>query len=256
MAAEPSISESKSDAEFDEFADDYDAALNKGLSLTGESKEYYARGRLRWLRKRLDALEASSGNVLDFGCGTGGSTPYFFDALDAESVVGVDPSEESLEVARVDHSELNARFSTPEGFVGQGTIDLAFCNGVFHHIPIAERAAAVEFVFESLKPGGYFAFWENNAWNPATRFVMSRVPFDRDAILLWPRGARTLLRKAGFEIVLTDFLFVFPGMLRWLRWIEPMVCKLPAGGQYLVLARKPARDDQAGRRLRNAGMLD
>ena len=97
----------------------------------------------------------------------------------------------------------------------------------------------MQFVFDSLRPGGLFAFWENNAWNPATRYVMSKVPFDRDAILLFPHGSRRLLRDGGFEILGTDYLFIFPGMLSALRPLERLACKLPLGGQYLVLARKP-----------------
>ena len=235
MASDPSQNE----AEFDEFAVDYDAELNKGLSLTGESKEYFAEGRMRWIRRRFEKLDFTPRTALDFGCGTGSSTPYFFDLLGLQSLTGVDPSEDSLEVARAAYPEYTVEFLPPASFSGPGSLDLAFCNGVFHHIPIAERAAAVRFVFDALRPGGYFAFWENNAWNPATRYVMSKVPFDRDAILLFPHGARRLLREGGFEVVGTDYLFVFPGALAALRPVEPLVCKLPLGGQYLVLARKP-----------------
>ena len=49
------------------------------------------------------------------------------------------------------------------------------------------------------------------------------------------------IKDVGFDIVLGDSLFVFPGALAFLRPFEPLVCKLPLGGQYLVLARKPAR---------------
>ena len=49
-----------------------------------------------------------------------------------------------------------------------------------------------------------------------------------------------MLRNGGFEVLHTDFLFIFPHILNWLRWIEPMVSRLPFGGQYMVLARKPA----------------
>jgi len=89
-----------------------------------------------------------------------------------------------------------------------------------------------------LKLGGLFAFWENNAWNPATRYVMSRCAFDEDAILISPRGARVLLMTAGFEIVRTDFRFIFPRALRGLRKLEDLVYRLPLGAQYQVLCRK------------------
>ena len=68
---------------------------------------------------------------------------------------------------------------------------------------------------------------------------MSRIPFDRDAIMVWPRGARRLLREAGFETVSTDFVFIFPAVLHFLRGLEPWLCQAPLGGQYLVLARRP-----------------
>lgn len=235
MDAEPTQNE----AEFDEFANDYDAELNKGLSLTGESKDYFASGRMRWLFRKFEKRGFAPQAALDFGCGTGSSTPYFFDILGADSLAGIDPSEDSLALARAEYGDRPVEFCTTVNFSGSGSIDLAFCNGVFHHIPIAEREAAAKFVFDSLRPGGLFAFWENNAWNPATRYVMSKVPFDRDAILLFPHGARKLLRHAGFDILGTDYLFIFPSKLAALRPIERWVSKLPLGGQYLVLARKP-----------------
>jgi SAM-dependent methyltransferase len=125
-----------------------------------------------------------------------------------------------------------------------GAIDLAFCNGVFHHIPLEQRDAALGYICSSLRPGGLFSFWENNPWNPGTRYVMSRIPFDRDAIKISPTEARGLLRKNGFEIVRTDFLFFFPNFLKVLRWTEQALAGIPLGGQYQVLCRKPAELDR------------
>jgi hypothetical protein len=69
---------------------------------------------------------------------------------------------------------------------------------------------------------------------------MSRVSFDENAITITPPEARRLLRAAGFEIVETDFLFIFPRVLRFLRPLERLVTRLPLGGQYLVLCRAGA----------------
>jgi hypothetical protein len=80
-----------------------------------------------------------------------------------------------------------------------------------------------------LKPGGWFCFWENNPWNPGTRIVMSRIPFDRDAVTLSAPQASRLLRAAGFTVVTTDFLFIFPNFLRHCRPVEPWLCRLPLG---------------------------
>ena len=67
---------------------------------------------------------------------------------------------------------------------------------------------------------------------------MRRIPFDRDAITLSAIEARRLLKAGGFEIVRTDFRFVFPKVLAPLRGLEPALAKAPAGAQYMVLARK------------------
>ena len=101
-----------------------------------------------------------------------------------------------------------------------------------------ERNAALDTIYHSMSSGGFLALWENNPWNPATRLVMSRIPFDRDADPIFPRGCRRMIRSARFELLGADYLFIFPKLLRLLRIIEPWVCRLPFGTQYLILARK------------------
>jgi hypothetical protein len=101
-----------------------------------------------------------------------------------------------------------------------------------------QHAEALSYLHRSLSDGGYFGFWENNPWNPGTRLVMRRILFDRDARLLSPSAARTLLEHAGFEILGTDFLFIFPRVLAALRSLEARLTRIPAGAQYMVLCRK------------------
>lgn len=233
MEAKPSSSE------FDAYAADYDAALNQGLRLTGESKEYYAEGRVSHLRARLARLGLQPLNCLDFGCGTGTSAAFLRKGLGILAYTGYDPSGDSIAEAKQNLPWPGAMFTAEAQMLEAESFDLAFTNGVFHHIPPTERQNAVRLLFEALKPGGVFAFWENNRWNPAVHWVMSRVPFDRDAQMLFPFQARRLLREGGLNILETNFLFVFPGPLAALRPLEPTLCKVPLGGQYLVLAQKP-----------------
>jgi SAM-dependent methyltransferase len=226
-------------AEFDYFAAQYDAALNQGISLSGENKDYFAHRRIAWLSSWLSTQPDKINSVLDFGCGTGSATRHLFDLLAPEAVLGADISQQSLNIAaRLHQEESRARFVSLDQYEPNEKYDLAFCNGVFHHIPPAERAVAIDYIYRSLLPGGVFSFWENNPWNPATLYVMSRCPFDRDAETLTPPEARSLLQAGGFEVIQTDFLFIFPRMLRWLRGIEPLVARLPLGTQYQVLCRK------------------
>lgn len=225
--------------EFDQYADDYDAALARGLSVSGESKDYFAEGRAKWLGERLTQMQFAADKILDFGCGTGSATPYLLKLPGAREVVGVEVSARSLQIARRTHGAANVRFHLPQEHLPTGNCSLAFCNGVFHHIPPAGRATAIKYVFDSLRPGGLFSLWENNPWNPGTRYVMSRIPFDKDAITLSVLETRKLMRAGGFEILESDFLFIFPRVLKLFRPLEKLVSSLPLGAQYQVLGRKP-----------------
>jgi trans-aconitate methyltransferase len=152
--------------------------------------------------------------------------------------VGVDVSQSSLAVARQEYRDLPATFTKLDQYQPSGDIDLAFCNGVFHHIPTSERQESAKYVAASLRQDGVFAMWENNPWSPAARYVMSRIPFDRDAVMVWPSEARKLVSLAGLSIVRTDYAFIFPKTLRFLRFAEPSVRRLPIGAQYQVLSAK------------------
>ncbi|HSJ03136.1 MAG: class I SAM-dependent methyltransferase [Verrucomicrobium sp.] len=225
--------------EFDEFAGDYDAALNKGLKFTGEKKEYYAEGRVRWLKSRLAALNLPVPTIcLDYGCGTGTSAPQLTGALGVSQYFGYDPSSESVAEATKQHGGANAMFLHDMSLVASDSVDMAFCNGVFHHIPPADRPSCLEQIVRVLKPGGTFAFWENNPWNPIVRLLMRLVPFDRDAIMLWPGEAKRLVASAGLTPVDRSYYFIFPSVLAPLRRTEPALSGLPLGGQYLLIFQK------------------
>jgi SAM-dependent methyltransferase len=225
-------------SEFDEYAEDYDTALSTGISISGETKDYFAEGRVRWLKKVLQELGQAPRSVLDFGCGTGSSTRHFLNILDVESMVGLDVSSNSLRVAEKAYGHNKVKFLQVNQYDPCGEIDLAFSNGVFHHIALDERASAIDYVYRSLRSHGLFAFWENNPLNPGTRYVMRQCPFDQDAIPLSHFKAQDLVRHGGFEIIRVNFLFIFPRFLSFLRPIEPFLSRWPVGGQYLILCRK------------------
>jgi len=229
-------------SEFDDYADGYESALQKGLEVSGESSEYFAIGRVKWVRRRLEKVLGHFPNlksVMDFGCGTGNSVAFLMSELRAEHVTGVDTSEQSLVQARARYPSTSTEFMTSENHEPCEAFDLVFCNGVFHHIPVELRPEVAKSIYRSLKPGGWFAFWENNPWNPGTRLVMSRIAFDRDAITLSILESKKLLKGAGFEVATVDTCFYFPNLLRVLRPLEPYLSWLPLGAQYMVLVRKP-----------------
>jgi SAM-dependent methyltransferase len=224
--------------EFDKFARNYEALFKPWLKIAGASREFFARSRLNWLSYLLHDQEITPRRVMDFGCGTGMSIPLLADILNAEHVIGLDTSEESLAVARQSVGSGFVLLATPGEYLPQQDLDLVFCNGVFHHIPVSDRPAAVDYIYRCLRPGGMFAMWENNPLNPIQSFAMKHSEIDRNAIPLPPSESCRLVASERFSVIRVDYLFFFPGYLSWLRPMERWLIKLPLGAQYQVLARK------------------
>jgi SAM-dependent methyltransferase len=224
-----------SPAEFDRFARIYEQDLAKSLSVTGEGREFYAQKRIDWTAQCVDRLGYSAKRILDYGCGDGANVPMLAARFRADHVLGVDVSAESISVAREANPVEGLHFLCTVEWTPAADIDLAFTNGVFHHIPPSEREACLLTIRRALKPGGVFGFWENNPWNPGTQYVMSRCSFDEKAIKINPREAKRMLANSGFRILRTDSLFYFPRQLSFLRPAEAWLRAFPFGGQYLVL---------------------
>src|SRR5579863_2487404 len=224
--------------EFDYFASSYDSDLNQALAATGEDKQYFANGRVEWLRRCMNRYAEKPRLILDYGCGIGDTCWLLAKAFEARSVVGLDISARSIAEARRRNQSSVCEFKIIEEHAAMGTTDLAYCNGVFHHIPVEKRVPALQYVFRCLRPGGWFGFWENNPWNPGTRHVMAQCVFDRDAITIPPAEGRKLVQSAGFEVVSTNYRFFFPRVLKVFRFLEPALVGVPVGAQYQVLCRR------------------
>jgi SAM-dependent methyltransferase len=222
---------------FDKHAHRYELDLNEGLSATGESKEYFAEKRIKFLASDLGKQRFKT--ILDFGCGTGTAEPLLDAAFQPNLIIGTDASRASGEIAARNSPADRFQFVLLEEFALSREVDLAYCNGVFHHIHPRDRPTNVRLIYDALKPKGIFSFWENNPWNPGTRYVMSRIPFDRDAIPISVIESRRLLADAGFHILDVSHHFYFPHALSFMRPVEKHLKRIPFGGQYHVLCQKP-----------------
>ena len=226
-----------SPAEFDRFARSYEQDLAKSLAATGEGREFYAQKRIDWTAQCAERLGYSVKRILDYGCGDGANAPILARRFHADQVLGVDVSAESISVAREANRVQGLQFLCAADWIPGGDIDLAFTNGVFHHIAPGEREDCLLTIRRALRPGGLFAFWENNPWNPGTQYVMSHCSFDEHAIKISPREAKRMLKSVGLRILRSDSLFYFPRQLSFLRPAEAWLRGLPLGGQYLVLSK-------------------
>jgi SAM-dependent methyltransferase len=217
----------------------YDAMLQQGLDLSGETKDYFIDGRIAHLRTRITGGRPVT-SILDFACGVGDSASRLRDAFGAQEVVGVDVASGAIDEAQRRVDDERVRFALFTELDGNARFDLCYVNGAYHHIPVEQRLDVTRRIFELLRPGGVVALFENNPWSVPARAVMRRIPFDRDAAMLRPASTRRLLRAAGFTPAApTTYLFFFPRALRPFRGLEPSLRRLPLGAQYLVVGRRP-----------------
>ena len=224
-------------AEFDEFAAGYNDYVDQSLKLSGEDCVYFARKRMQILLESIiNERHFNLYALLDFGCGTGNFYPIVTVHTPSIRYLGVDVSSESIDIAQKKYS--SSCFSLMADFEPDASFPVAYCNGVFHHIDPEKRADAVRCVYDSLSVGGIFSFWENNPYNLGTRYIMSRNPFDKNAVLVSYKSAEQMLKEQGFRILRTDFYFYFPAILKSFRRFEFLFKKFPFGAQYQVLAIK------------------
>jgi SAM-dependent methyltransferase len=223
-----------------ECASEYDALLQQGTRLSGEDRHFFIRGRVRDLRAHLPPA-FSPVRILDFGCGVGDTSRHLAEMFPGADVVGVDNAGTALAWAREHHTGARVSFKSIERLADQGGFDLCYVSCVLHHVVPERRPAVVREIRAALRPGGLLALFENNPWNPGTRMVMRRIPFDRDAIPLSPPVAERLLAACDLCCLSRRSLFYFPKPLAFARPLEPLLARIPLGAQYWVLAAKPRR---------------
>jgi SAM-dependent methyltransferase len=100
------------------------------------------------------------GKVLELGCGPGRNAIYL--AQNGFIVDAVDQSEEGLNWARerAMNQNVQVNFIHHNIFdldIEEGTYDLVYDSGCFHHIPPHRRMNYIDLVNKALKPGGNFA---------------------------------------------------------------------------------------------------
>jgi SAM-dependent methyltransferase len=220
---------------FDRAAE-YEAMLKQGIDLSGESQEFFISGRIQDMRRRVPR---SPRRILDFGCGTGKSCAQLAKDFPEAQIVGADLAADALRHARAGFGSSRITFVNIADLPQLERFDICYINGVFHHIAPGERQQTLAMIRELLTPGAHLALFENNPWNPGTRMVMRRIPFDRDAIPLSFLETLKRIRAAGFHVHGARFLFYMPKALAWLRFVEPLLVKVPLGAQYYVLASVP-----------------
>ncbi len=216
--------------EFNQYARQYDRLLRDSIPDALSDNDYFAEYKIALTSARFGTRKPT--RVLDFGCGPGRSLPYLRKYFPEARLFGFDPSPASLEVAAKRAPE--AIFFSNWADIKKTHFDVIVASNVFHHIPVGDRPKALSQCRQALAESGQMFLFEHNPYNPLTRWVFDRCPFDADAEMLDMKSALTLARAVGFQSEQHGYTLFFPKQLSVLRRFEPWLKRLPIGAQYYV----------------------
>jgi ubiquinone/menaquinone biosynthesis C-methylase UbiE len=220
-----------------DLPEEYDQMLQKGISATGNDKNFFIQGRLNHVAKHSPDLSLVR-TILDYGCGTGQSSFDLASRFPQCQILGSDLSEKAIIYAQKQFQRPNLSFVSLHE-IPETTFDLIYLNGVIHHVPVKERPDVMRHLFRLAHEGTRIWIFENNPLNPGTQWAMYTNPFDKGVVKITHYQLEKLMKSAGYHVQQTDFLFYFPQWLSWFRPLEKWLKKIPLGGQYGVFARKP-----------------
>jgi len=177
------------------------------------------------LERCLEAIEGTSGNLLEIGCGAGRYTRAFLHYRPDLDVSGCDISHIALDEARAADSAGKIEYKLGDALdlpYEDNSFDIVLLFDVFEHVTDVGKAA--DEVARVLKPGGVFHCFVPCEGNKRTIFSILRhsklVPihrWKRDHIghiqILTTGQMRRILEKRGLKVTDTTFSFHILGQI-------------------------------------------
>ena len=220
-------------AEFDKFADDYEALMGCCVGTLGQESNYFLYYKAQYLQRHFGAVGPEK--ILDFGCGVGAFSTILAETYPKAVLHGYDISTKSIKLAKKGPLTKALFTSRLEDLDEQ--YDLIVIANVLHHVPPTQRESVMDAIWARVAPGSQAVVFEHNPINPLTRWVVNNCIFDAGAVLLPPKETVGYFSKCGAHPRL-DYIVFFPEAVSWLKIIEPAILWLPLGAQYAVCATK------------------
>jgi SAM-dependent methyltransferase len=224
-----------SSPEFDRYSGNYSRDIGSAIEVFGKSHDFFVRNKAEILLPAFAQIapDVSRLRVLDVGCGVGLVHRYIAAAVG--SLYGTDVSRTSIEVARNENPDV-----VYESYDGRALpypdarFDCAYAICVLHHVPVPQWQEFVAEMRRVVRPGGLVLLIEHNPLNPATQFVVRNAPMDENAVLVWPRRLRSLMKAAGLAHSWTRYVLFTPFAGRLFRKLDHLLSPIPLGAQYVM----------------------
>jgi len=229
-----------SEAEFDQYAQEYYQMHKSGIRLSGEAPEYFAAYKIEDTMHVCFRNLIEPESIFDFGAGIGNSIPWFRKYFPKSRLICSDVSNKSLQISQIRFPGNEVYSSIQDNRINlkDNSVDLVFTTCVFHHIPENEHAHWFSELTRILKANGLLIVFEHNPYNPLTVTTVKHCPFDINAKLIKAHRLEALFREAGLLDCHTKYRIFFPAWLSFLRPLEKWLVKIPMGAQYYTYARK------------------
>jgi SAM-dependent methyltransferase len=235
--------------EFDQHKESYRSDIDKAVSFSGQSHDFFTRVKAEYLNDLFSAFQrdpagsASASrplDVLDIGCGHGHIHPYLVEGSVPLQLSAVDVAATVVEEARALNPTVDYKAYEGERLpYADQSFDVAFTIAVMHHVPPPQWPAFLEEMRRVVRPGGMIAIFEHNPINPLTQWIVRTCPIDDNAVLLGSRRLSNLVAKTKFTGVASRYILFTPLDGPGYRKFDRMIGWLPLGAQYYVAARVP-----------------
>lgn len=223
--------------DFDDFVYEYNNILSNQVKFFDSNGSYFAEYKIQEVSR---ILEIKPGKILDYGCGIGRSFEFFKRFFPEAELYGMDSSGESLNYSRKNYPYVYI-LDTEKILEHKHSFDLVFVSNVFHHINHKDHSSEINLIYNLLKSNGELIVFEQNQYNPVTKYLIKKCPFDKNANLIKKNIMTKIIEESGFCVKKASYSLFFPSKLRFLRQVEKYLGKIPLGGQYYVYAKKKSK---------------
>lgn len=227
-----------SQPEFDRYSGTYSQDIGSAIEIFGKEHDFFVRNKAEILLPALAQIDAdiSCLKVLDVGCGVGLVHRYIAPAV--RCLYGADVSGASIEAARKENP--GVVYESYDGHTlsyPDASFDCAYAICVLHHVPVVQWQEFVAEMRRVVRPGGLVLLIEHNPLNPATQFIVRNAPMDENAVLVWPRRLRNLMKAAGLSHCWTRYVLFTPFAGKFFRKLDHLLSPVPLGAQYVMGGR-------------------
>ena len=184
---------------------------------------------MRWRGAMLAALAPKPGEtIIDVGCGTGSFAVLLKAAAPGSTVIGLDPDDEALAIARRKAADAGVVIEWRKGFARDvaGPVDAVVSSLLFHQMPLIEKRAGMAAIHAALRPGGRALIADYGRQRGLMRLLFRMTIQRLDGVEDTQPNADgilpDLIRDAGFENVReVDGVHTVTGRIALLEGLRP-----------------------------------